>query len=41
VAEAAPDEVVLVTGSVYLVGEVYPWFMARSGRRELFPETRA
>ena len=41
VAEAASNEVVLVTGSVYLVGEVYPWFMARSGRRELFPETRA
>jgi len=40
-AQAAPDDVVLVTGSVYLVGEVYPWFMARSGRRELFPETLA
>lgn len=36
-AAAAPDDVVLVTGSVYLVGEVYPWFMARAGRRELFP----
>jgi len=40
-ARAAPDDVVLVTGSVYLVGEVYPWFMARSGRRELFPEALA
>jgi dihydrofolate synthase/folylpolyglutamate synthase len=40
-AEAAPNDVVLVTGSVYLVGEVYPWFMARSGRQELFPEALA
>jgi dihydrofolate synthase/folylpolyglutamate synthase len=41
IAEAAADEVILVTGSVYLVGEVYPWFMARAGRRGLFPETAA
>ncbi len=41
VARAARDDVVLVTGSVYLVGEVYPWFLARQGRRGLFPETAA
>lgn len=38
VGEAAPDDVILVTGSVYLVGEVYPYFLARQGRRGLFPE---
>jgi dihydrofolate synthase/folylpolyglutamate synthase len=38
VAAAAPDEVVLVAGSVYLVGEIYPWFLARAGRRGVFPE---
>jgi len=37
-AESAESEVVLVTGSVYLVGEVYPWFLSRQGRRGLFPE---
>lgn len=37
-SETAPNEVVLVTGSVYLVGEVYPWFLSRQGRRGLFPE---
>ena len=37
-AETAPDEVVLVTGSVYLVGEIYPWFLAKTGREGLFPE---
>jgi len=37
-AKATADDVVLVTGSVYLVGEVYPWFMARTGRLGLFPE---
>jgi folylpolyglutamate synthase/dihydropteroate synthase len=37
-AQASEDDVVLVTGSVYLVGEVYPWFLARMGRRGLFPE---
>jgi dihydrofolate synthase / folylpolyglutamate synthase len=37
-AQATPNDVVLVTGSVYLVGEVYPWFLARQGRRGLFPE---
>jgi dihydrofolate synthase/folylpolyglutamate synthase len=40
-AESAPDDVVLVTGSVYLVGEVYPWFLQRSGRRGLFAEAEA
>jgi dihydrofolate synthase / folylpolyglutamate synthase len=38
-AKAKADDVVLVTGSVYLVGEVFPWFMARTGRRGLFPES--
>jgi dihydrofolate synthase / folylpolyglutamate synthase len=38
-AESSADDVVLVTGSVYLVGEVYPWFLQRSGRRSLFPQT--
>jgi dihydrofolate synthase/folylpolyglutamate synthase len=37
-AAAAPDQVVLATGSVYLVGEIYPWFLKRTGRRGLFPE---
>jgi dihydrofolate synthase / folylpolyglutamate synthase len=37
-ADAAVDDVVLVTGSVYLVGEVYPWFLQQAGRRGLFPE---
>jgi dihydrofolate synthase/folylpolyglutamate synthase len=40
-ADAASDDVILVTGSVYLVGEIYPWFLAQSGRRGLFPEARA
>ncbi len=40
-AQAAPDDVVLVAGSVYLVGEIYPWFLARQGRRGLFPEATA
>ena len=35
--ESAPDDVVLVTGSVYLIGEVYPWFLQRKGRSGLFP----
>ena len=37
-AGASSNEVVLATGSVYLVGEIYPWFLARMGRRGLFPE---
>lgn len=36
-SESAPDDIVLVTGSVYLVGEVYPWFLQRKGRHGLFP----
>ncbi len=40
-AEAAPDEVILVAGSVYLVGEIYPWFLSRQGRQGLFPEAAA
>jgi hypothetical protein len=40
-AEAMADDVIVVTGSVYLVGEIYPWFLARQGRRGLFPETAA
>ncbi|HKN01555.1 MAG TPA: folylpolyglutamate synthase/dihydrofolate synthase family protein [Candidatus Binataceae bacterium] len=41
VRAAAPGEVVLATGSVYLIGEIYPYFLARDGRRGLFPEARA
>jgi len=37
-AEASADEVILVTGSVYLIGEVYPWFLSRQGRQGLFSE---
>jgi len=32
---------VLVTGSVYLVGEIYPWFLQQAGRQRLFPEAEA
>jgi folylpolyglutamate synthase/dihydropteroate synthase len=39
-AESASDDVVLVTGSVYLVGEVYPWFLQKAGRRALFAEAK-
>jgi dihydrofolate synthase/folylpolyglutamate synthase len=41
VNESAAGEVVLVTGSVYLIGEVYPFFLAHQGRRGLFPEAAA
>ncbi len=37
-SESGPDEVILVTGSVYLVGEVYSDLLRRQGRRGLFPE---
>ena len=37
-AESGPDEVIVVTGSVYLVGEIYSYFLERQGRRGLFPE---
>src|ERR1700685_782769 len=38
VSELAPGDVALVTGSVYLIGEVYPYFLTREGRSGLFPE---
>ena len=41
IAHSASDDVVLVTGSVYLVGEVYPWFLQQAGRHGLFPEAEA
>ncbi|MDO8433341.1 MAG: folylpolyglutamate synthase/dihydrofolate synthase family protein [Candidatus Binatus sp.] len=37
-SEIRADDVVLITGSVYLIGEVYPYFLARDGRKGLFPE---
>lgn len=37
-AEAGPEDFILVTGSVYLIGDVYPYFLAAGGRRGLFPE---
>jgi len=40
-AESGPDDVVLATGSVYLIGEIYEYFLAREGRSSLFPETGA
>ncbi len=40
VAKSARTDVVLVTGSVYLVGEIYPYFLEQSGRTALFPEAR-
>ena len=40
-SELGPDDVALVTGSVYLIGEVYPYFLTREGRRGLFPEAGA
>src|SRR5271156_2184047 len=41
ISELAPDDVALVTGSVYLIGEVYPYFLSREGRVGLFPEAGA
>ena len=38
VSEMGPDDVALVTGSVYLIGEVYGYFLDREGRSGLFPE---
>jgi dihydrofolate synthase/folylpolyglutamate synthase len=38
IGEMAADDVALVTGSVYLVGEVYAYFLDREGRSGLFPE---
>jgi len=40
-AQSADDDVILVTGSIYLVGEIYSHFLARHGRRGLFPEVMA
>jgi folylpolyglutamate synthase/dihydropteroate synthase len=40
-SELAADDVALVTGSVYLIGEVYPYFLSREGRSGLFPEAGA
>ncbi len=37
-AESSRGDVILVTGSVYLVGEVYPYFLARRGRGGLFAD---
>ena len=37
-AECGAKDVVLVTGSVYLVGEVFGWLLSREGRSGLFPE---
>ncbi len=39
--ESGREDVVLVTGSVYLVGEIYGYFLARQGRTGLFPEANA
>ena len=36
-SESKTDDVVLVTGSVYLIGEIYQYFLAREGRSSLFP----
>jgi dihydrofolate synthase / folylpolyglutamate synthase len=38
--ETGPEDVVLITGSVYLIGEIYGYFLAREGRSRLFPEAR-
>lgn len=40
-AEMSSNDVALVTGSVYLIGEVYPYFLRREGRVGLFPEAGA
>ncbi len=40
-SELEPDDVALVTGSVYVIGEVYPYFLAREGRVGLFPDASA
>ncbi len=36
--EAGEDDFVLVAGSVYLIGEIYPYFLAAQGRSRLFTE---
>ena len=40
-SEAAAGDMVLVTGSVYLIGEIYGYFLSREGRGALFPEAGA
>ncbi len=37
-ADAQSTDVILITGSVYLVGEIYPWFLKSQGRPGLFAE---
>jgi len=37
-AEAGAEDFVLVAGSVYLIGEIYPYFLAAQGRSRLFTE---
>ncbi len=39
-SESGRDDVILVTGSVYLVGEIYGYFLARQGRTRLFAEAQ-
>jgi dihydrofolate synthase/folylpolyglutamate synthase len=41
ISELTPNDVALVTGSVYLIGEVYPYFLTLEGRSGLFPEAGA
>ena len=40
-SESNADDMVLVTGSVYLIGEIYNYFLAREGRSGLFPAASA
>jgi len=37
-SESNPQDMVLATGSVYLIGEIYRYFLAREGRSSLFTE---
>ncbi|HEY2105993.1 MAG TPA: folylpolyglutamate synthase/dihydrofolate synthase family protein [Candidatus Binataceae bacterium] len=37
-AEAREEDFVLVCGSVYLIGEIYPYFLTAQDRLRLFPE---
>jgi len=41
IGEMSTEDVALVTGSVYLIGEVYPYFLKREGRVGLFPAAGA
>jgi dihydrofolate synthase/folylpolyglutamate synthase len=40
-SESTPDDFILVTGSVYLIGEIYAYFLATEGRQHLFPVAAA